>query len=36
MSGAMYVGRVGALAIALGIGAVIAGMPGSGLGGPRR
>ncbi len=34
MSGAMYVGRVGALAIALGIGAVIAGMPGVAWAGP--
>ena len=34
MSGAMYVGRVGALAVALGIGAVIAGVPGVAWAGP--
>jgi YVTN family beta-propeller protein len=34
MSYAMYVGRVGALAVALGIGAAIAGMPGVAWAGP--
>ena len=34
MSSARYVGRVGALAVALGIGAVIAGMPGVAWAGP--
>lgn len=34
MSSALYVGRVGALAIALGIGAVIAGLPGVAWAGP--
>ena len=34
MSSARYVGRVGALAVALGIGAVIAGVPGVAWAGP--
>ena len=34
MSAAMYIGRVGALAVALGIGAVLSGLPGVAWAGP--